>query len=145
MSGAAITVFLDFEGVLNNDGYDGPTLFDPANVAALDFLCNSLPVKDIVISSSFRRGRTVEQLRAMLVAEGFEHGHLVTGMTPLLAFEPNTRANEIRRWCQQNRPAVVLVLDDMDIQTLPVDQFHRIDSSTGLTLKRVEDLISNFA
>ncbi len=65
MATISITLFLDFDGVLNNDNFlrhqknhvrpEAHKLFDPANIASLNKLCCELQIAKIVISSTWRK------------------------------------------------------------------------------------------
>lgn len=97
------TLMLDFDGVLNNEVFlrqqrnrGGSRLFDPDNIANLDQLCALLPVEKIVVSSSWREGRTIEQLRGLLREEGFRRTDLLRDTTgPMAGSGARGRAAEI--------------------------------------------------
>ena len=83
-------MFLDFDGVLNNEPFlrhqrnhpppDGPRLFAHKNMQALNKLCNELPVSSIVVSSSWRTNRDLDELRLLLAREGFSAPGLLDGV-----------------------------------------------------------------
>lgn len=155
MNGAAITLFLDFDGVLSNDAFarhqsesvapGRHRMFDATNLAALDYLCESLPIAQIVVTSSLRRGRSLPQLQEMLAREGFLHAGLIRAVTPNRPFDFEARTAEIHDWCGQYKPARVLVLDDMRLPSLSTEQFFQVDAATGFTMADARKLVARFS
>ncbi len=122
-------VFLDIDGVLNSPGWFGhwppkdevkagidvrdlalvtDTYLDPVAVQRLNRLAGKA---EIVISSSWRYGFTVDQIRWMFERRGF-HGS-VTGATPKLR---ESRGGEILAWLKSKEhlgdPGPFCVVDD---------------------------------
>src|ERR1700749_2682785 len=105
MDSGLITVFLDFDGVLNNQkfvayqhnhvAFTTLALFDPVNIDALNFLCAEIRIERIVISSSWRENRDVAALRNMLSSHGFQRVDLVQDVTPKLGQAYEARVAEI--------------------------------------------------
>lgn len=100
-------VFLDFDGVLNSHLYFKSTPrgkelhddIDPEAVARLNTLCTETGAK-IVVSSTWRLGRPVDALQAILDARGFK-GEVI-GKTEDMRCGPNSdailRGNEVLQW-----------------------------------------------
>lgn len=144
-------LFLDFDGVLNGELFlrhqrnhlpPGATarLFDPDNLAALDHLCVRLDIADIVVTSTWRLGRSREQLRAMLASEGFPRAERIIDATPDFGGGLHARPAEIASWVALHQPLRALVLDDAPL-ALRRD-FVRVDARTGLTLALVESIVA---
>lgn len=142
-------LFLDFDGVLNNEGFlrrqrnhqhHDSRLFDPANLAALEQLCTRLSVSAIVVTSTWRIGRSLAVLRELLAGEGFEQTELMIGATPDLG----SRAAEIARWIAEH-PAEIrpVILDDCELGIR--ENFFRTDAGVGLTMDVVNRVIQSFA
>lgn len=140
-------LYLDFDGVLNNDAFlrhqrnhlaPGEwRLFDPANVAALDLLCARLPVVEIVVSSSWKVGREVEELVGLLAREGARCAGLVRDVTSCRGSSPEHRAREITDHAA-SCPISYLALDDMDLSGWLADgRFYRVSGAVGLTSRDV--------
>src|SRR5690242_6033276 len=97
-------VFLDFDGVLNSFQYIDATRMreplDPAAVARLNAILARSGAK-VVVSSTWRVRRSVEELQRVLVKVGFE-GEVID-KTPVLEHHGTgdpfqVRAMEIRTW-----------------------------------------------
>lgn len=151
-----IVLFLDFDGVLNGDRFlrqqrnhpphGGHRLFDPDNLAALDRLCVQAPVASIVVTSTWRIGRTLAGLRELLAGEGFEQAERIVDVTPDLGAALRSRAIEIRTWIAGHDPIRPLILDDFDLGGElggELEGFFRIDASEGLTLARVDAVLAS--
>lgn len=133
-------VFLDFDGVLNTFaliGRDGRPLdrLDPAAVARLNAIVVRSGAK-VVISSSWRVHRTLDELRAMLAGLGFS-GDVIDRTPELEASlygDPFVaRAREIQAWidAQGEPPESYVILDDAYLEEAA--QFLvKTETSTGL-------------
>ncbi|MFV8756147.1 HAD domain-containing protein [Nannocystaceae bacterium ST9] len=145
-----VVLFLDFDGVLNGERFlrqqrnhsspSGQRLFDPANLAALDQLCLRAPVNRIVVTSTWRIGRSVVALRKLLADEGFERAGRIADVTPDLGAGLRSRAIEIRTWIAAQGPVRAVILDDVELGI--GEGFFRIDASEGLTLARVDEVLA---
>lgn len=156
-------LFLDFDGVLNNVEWYGsaarkeqPALewvdgkprrnsardFDPANLAALGALMRAVPDLLIVVSSTWRFGRTIEELRDLLHPE-VPRGRVI-GKTPRLA--SRLRYEEIRAWLAEYAPGALFVaFDDDTADMIQLDEnFIHVPSSVGLTPEHVEKALAHF-
>ena len=102
-------IFLDFDGVLAPirrwDRYED---LDPACVQVLNEIVARCSA-DIVVSSTWRYGKTVAELQAMLDAEGF--AGRVLDKTP--SGPPGTdRAEEIAAWLAEHDVERYVIIDD---------------------------------
>lgn len=146
-----LTLFLDFDGVLNNENFlrhqknhvkpAEHKLFDPANIASLNRLCAELQIEKIVISSTWKKDRTLNEIQSLLSSEGFMFADKVRDVTPVLGVQYEARADEIKQWISANKPRAVLVLDDFDLAASIVEGFFRVNSAEGLTDKLVDFII----
>lgn len=145
-----LVLFLDFDGVLNGDAFlrhqrnhpsrEGPRFFDPDNLDALDRLCEQLAIEHIVVTSTWRIGRSLAELRRMLADEGFARAHRVVDVTPDFGGGLRARPAEITAWAVQHRPLRMLVLDDAPLALR--QGFVRIDPNTGLTRVLVDAIVA---
>lgn len=101
-------LFLDFDGVLHPEPcYDDAQLF--CRLPLLENLLRGLPDIDLVISSTWRDRRTLEELQALFSAD---IGRRVIGMTPSWKDLPELfetigyqRHTEIEGWLRQSGKA----------------------------------------
>ena len=134
-------LFLDFDGVLNSHDWfkrrltwvswvpDGTRELRenrdicPDNMVQLNKLVEATGA-EVVVSSTWRIGRTLEELRDILQRNGFQG--TVIGMTPKLSdkregnrYVATQRGDEIQAWmdanCQQQDIAFVILDDDSDM------------------------------
>ena len=102
-------VFVDFDGVLAPiRRWDRYGDFEPACIEVLNEIVASARA-DVVISSTWRHGRTVAELQAMLEAKGFT-GRVVD-KTPIGA--PGAeRGDEIAAWLAEHAMGGYVIIDD---------------------------------
>jgi hypothetical protein len=149
------TIFLDIDGVLNSQLYLVSTRsegavrsfnddIDPVAVGFLNGLCRDTNAK-VVISSTWRLNRTLEEMSDILVSRGFA-GELV-GMTPDMRKgkygDCILRGNEILAWIKENRLLIgadyydykhyVIFDDDSDMLLWQNENYFRVDPYVGLT------------
>lgn len=87
-------IFLDIDGVLNNDLLLRQNIFlCPTKVSLLSTFCNDNDI-DIVISSSWRQIYTLDKLKNMLSEEGFINTDRIIDITPVGKFY-KSRGSEI--------------------------------------------------
>ncbi len=153
-------LFLDFDGVLNNTEfynarararafsdlaapYSPREDFDIENMAQLAEIIARLPDLDVVVSSTWRKGATLEKLRDYL-SPAVPRARVVgnTGEHP-----SRERWREVRAWLDANRAHVGrwLALDDdtQDMRQLGTNFLH-VDRKRGLTLEHVEAVLDHF-
>ncbi len=141
------TLYLDFDGVLNNDRFlrrqinllaqSEHSLFDPNNINALNELCATLPVSAIVVTSSWREDRTVHQLSNLLSNAGFSASHLVRDVTPI----GPSRVEEIASHRSLNDINKFIVLDDMSLSPMTRPHFFHVSPATGLTKSLCSEIL----
>lgn len=139
-------IFLDFDGVVETIYWekadDGSWSFNVHkagrnelnNKQAIGWfneLYSKVPY-DIVVSSSWRIGMTVEELQNLITNSGFNPEIKVIGMTPRLYLQ---RGEEIQAWIDENNftGKYIIIDDDSDMcHLLPV--LVRCDCQLGFTI-----------
>jgi hypothetical protein len=114
-------IFLDIDGCLAPIPRPfKQEYFKESCVKALEFVCQEVDVK-IVISSTWRIGQTIKELRKTMSKLGFHYSELVIGKTidytETGEFLYLTRGQEISTWLM-NQPSVesyCIIDDDTDI------------------------------
>ncbi len=142
-------IFLDFDGVLNHQIFFQRTRqetkgqivlarsvdIDPFSVGQLNNLIERTGAK-VVVSSTWRLGRTVEELQEMLSLKNFQG--TIIGITPDFRGEKTVRGNEIEAWRKVNRHSNYVILDDdSDMLLWHRHNFIKVDSYCGLTPNNV--------
>lgn len=121
-------IFLDIDGVLWVGHQGGPDAtgerniyaFGAAQVTELNRIMAIVDDCKIVISSSWRIGRSLEWLREHFAREGFMYPERIIDKTPYLRSETSwdvKRGFEIQRWLDNN-PGVItfcIIDDDSDM------------------------------
>lgn len=145
-------MFLDFDGVLNNESFlrhqrnhplpSGPRLFDPENIAALNRLCSDLPVASIVVSSSWRTDRDLDELRLLLSQEGFNAPGLLDAATGHVADDAEGRALEVAAYVKEMDLEDWFALDDFNLQPYLDVRVPPVHGARGLTSEFVTEIVS---
>jgi hypothetical protein len=139
-------LILDFDGVLNNEPFlrhqknhpSGDKVFDPKNIASLNSLVETIKFDQIVVSSSWKKNRTVEDLRRLLSTEEFAFASLVSDVTP----DCDCREEEITKWLEAADIEDYLVLDDMRLQGFE-HHFYWTDPQKGLSQDDVSQIVGS--
>jgi len=134
-------VFLDFDGVLNSERFSQACNRDPAlslgagslgidakAVALLNRII-ARTAAHLVVSSSWRRQRSLIHLREELTGRGLQ-GH-VLGVTPLGG--GLGRGGEIRAWLEEHAVEGFVVLDDLPPSSGLEPRWVQTDPLHGLT------------
>jgi hypothetical protein len=134
-------IFLDIDGVLNCDTtkeiivvngirYTG---IDPRLVAKLNSIIRQNDVRNIVISSSWRKRWTYKQMEKMLKDAGLAQRVTVISQTPLLSTDFSVpRYEEIESWLRMSRNEYMyLIIDDHQDAEIK-DHFLLTESHFGL-------------
>jgi hypothetical protein len=102
-------VFLDIDGVLAPiRRWDRYGDLEPACIEVLNEIVASARA-DVVVSSTWRHGKTVAELQAMLEGEGFT-GRVVD-KTPTVA-SGGKRGEEVAAWLAEHAVAGYVIIDD---------------------------------
>jgi hypothetical protein len=141
-------IFLDIDGVLNCELFykNWPTgtyiesQICKERISWLNDLCKDVGAK-VVISSTWRMGRTVEELKEVFVGVGatFE----IIDKTPVFKDGGHCRGNEIYEWIKRNQQFTelphydykdyVIIDDDSDMLLGQREHFFQVDNYSGLT------------
>jgi hypothetical protein len=133
-------IFLDFDGVLAPiRRWDRYGDLDPACVRVLnDVVARS--GADVVVSSTWRHGKTVAELQEILKSHGF--AGCVLDKTP--AGEPGAdRGDEISAWLAQHAVSAYVIIDDHSdmgplrhrlVQTRPADGLRPVDGERAIAI-----------
>lgn len=112
-------IFLDLDGVLINpfpawkpdeEDKDGYARFNPACTANLRKLLEAYPELRIVVSSSRRMGKSLEELEAIFAFRGIKNR--IIGKIPEPGEHYLSRAEEITQYVEQQGLRHFLILDD---------------------------------
>lgn len=142
-------LFLDFDGVLNNDFHlrkiknhpsESHHGLDPKNVNVLNQLYKKVPNLNIVISSSWRIGKSIEWLQDLLTDAGFHYSNKIISVTPFSGRGP--RGNKIQKWLDQHLDVAefVIVDDDQDMAHL-MGRLVKTSFRYGLQEKHIEEIL----
>lgn len=150
-------IFLDFDGCINSENFyrNRPAKdsrpyplseIDLVSVGYLNQICLQTGAK-LVVSSTWRHGRTLAELQNILAECGFV-GEII-GVTPSLSHQGNhiVRGNEILKWMQDNEKLLgvsqggydndfeeyIILDDDLDMLYVHRDNFIHVDRSVGIT------------
>lgn len=156
-------IFLDIDGVLNCEEYYKAGRRDatypiselcPTRVQILDDLCTGTNAY-VVISSTWRHGRTEKELANILREAGFNGP--VVGITPDMSkYSWACRGNEIMAWLKDNDRynydsyektdhSYVILDDDSDMLLQQQHNFFQCSPDTGLTTQIAWDIVKFFA
>lgn len=160
-------VFVDVDGVLNNeiwysskecleiskdDTKNEERYFDPRCVSLLNDFTDRSGAK-IIVSSSWRNGRTLTELQDLFKRMGIT-GEVIS-KTPQLRFENNKksvpRGCEIKAWLEDNKQILgdkiskvryVILDDDNDMLWWQRNNYIQVDSFCGITYNTVEKALA---
>lgn len=150
-------IFLDFDGVLNNqiwyvatrgkraDPETGKRILDdidPLCVERLNTLVKNTGAK-VVVSSTWRLNRSIKELQEVLDRNGFQ-GEVIGKTEDLRTYDGGSyilRGNEILKWLEQHDAKsfnsdhinYVILDDDSDMLLWQKDNFVQTDAYCGLT------------
>lgn len=153
-------IYLDFDGVLNNELWfierlneknkhkivnlkeHELTAIDPRCVENLNVIIEATGAK-VVVSSTWRMGREIDELQAILDARGFR-GEII-GKTDNLRGEGCLRGNEIREWQRANADIIgiedkeryVILDDDSDMLYWQRNNMIIVDAYCGITPRTI--------
>lgn len=146
-------LFLDFDGVINSEEYaiaryqtekreyliPGPDVhpdFDPYKIGLIDELLDSLPELRVCISSSWRIGAEIEEIKSYfpksLIASR------IIGKTPYISGVQ--RGYEIQEWIKENPVQKFAVLDDDNDMDDVRANFVRTSWKTGVSYENIKEV-----
>lgn len=150
-------LFLDFDGVMNSVGsfiYNNrqnllgmtevPTheSFCPVASSNLKFILEELPDVQIVVSSTWRKYKTIDTLKKIFDINSIP-SHKIIGTTPI---DPSRyRGSEIEEYLYYNPEVTSFVILDDDTDMYPyLDRLVKTESRDGLTFSKAEQVIEMF-
>jgi len=149
--------FLDFDGVLNSVGsfiYNnrlnllGLTdistheSFDPIACSNLQYILEELPDVQVVVSSTWRKHKTLHALQEMLKTNHVLPGRMI-GITPIS--KDGYRGKEIEAYLKDHTEVTEFVIIDDDSDMEPyMDRLIKTDGKDGLTFSDAEKVIESF-
>lgn len=151
-------IFLDIDGVLYteqsyfyheqknaNEANENETGLCPIAISNLNYIIENSPDTMIVISSTWRISRSIDELSDILHANGFVYVDKIIGTTPCLSTHSN-RHEEILCWLEENGLNSVedwVAIDDYE-NSIPLTHLIHVKQSTGLTIEDAYTLIERF-
>lgn len=151
-------IFLDIDGVLNSaeffarrhkatglmQGGSRPQSINPDALRRLERLVEETGA-EIVVSSTWRIGRTKQDLQKLLRMAGFKYWNLIIGRTPTTNSFNERRGREIKLWLDQHvgeeEPRFVILDDDSDMDEL-LDHLVKSANKRGLTDEEVDAAVA---
>ena len=149
-------IFLDIDGVLNNTNSmaEGVELIAD-KLIMLRILCEELDAY-VVISSTWRKGRTVEYFQDLFQMLGFYYRGRIIGLTPTARssdkdFKGYDRGYEIEKWLNDRKKKnwetgsnevirYCVVDDDSDMLDSQLPYFVHVNRNVGLCWMYVEEI-----
>jgi hypothetical protein len=140
-------IFLDIDGVLNSSRYfiqrnasqqeirehSDADEFDPEAIKLINNLCVDINAY-VVISSTWRIGRTIEELQNLFTCAGATFK--IVGVTPIINYSM-CRGLEVQEWLSKNREYgfedYVIIDDDSDFFIHQIPHFFHVDNYHGIT------------
>jgi hypothetical protein len=146
-------IFLDFDGVLNSQLYyktkgKEDVSIDENSVELLNELCSKTDAS-VVVTSTWRLGRSVEELQLILDKKGFEHRVLDKTLDLRIGEYGDSmlRGNEIYQWIKDHEDIIqakyygyssyLILDDDSDMLYWQRNNFICVDPFCGITNKTV--------
>jgi len=151
-------IFLDFDGVLNSTQFfimreeqwrNGTADLDELCsicISNLNHILDEIEDVQIVISSTWRVGKSTEQLQDILERNGFKYKERVIGCTPCHGYQ-DIRGEEIQEWLDKTNIDVddfVILDDDEDMGKL-MSHLFKTNAKHGLSLETAQQIITRFA
>lgn len=139
-------VFLDFDGVLNSEAscieFQSPYVLDHSCMRALNHIIKETEAC-IVVSSTWRIGKSLRGLTDILLTAGLTLGTRVFDVTPVLHVK---RGLEIQKWLDQAKEtgieveAFVIIDDDSDMEHL-LPYLVKTNNMDGLIWSKAKEAI----
>lgn len=140
-------IMLDFDGVLNSDETPDNLDFSKFAIQELNYLIAKTGAK-IVVSSDWRKGRSVAELQSILELWGFV-GEIIGKTQNLNTYAGwigwetylKLRVQEIEMYLSEHPEIITwIVIDDLPL-LLDLEHFVRTNPEIGLTRENVEEVI----
>lgn len=149
-------IFLDVDGVMavlyqDHEHLADGCAFECFALRNLEAICDAFPEASIVISSTWRLGKTVEQLQSIFRNRGFKYPERIIDKTPRLFYSDKDgekhscpRGVEVEHWLKTHLDydeprAYVIIDDDGDMQFWQRFNFVQTETSHGLTVDMAKE------
>ena len=153
-------IFLDIDGVISGDEEweyflsDNSCGFNRESLICLEYVIDNFPEIKIIISSTWRKGQTVEQLKQLFQLRNFKYWDNIEGRTGVLCFEKNPdgymtvpRGCEIEMWLRSNTESptdqykYAIIDDGSDMMYYQKDSFVHIYYTELFNMKYAQKVI----
>lgn len=140
-------IFLDFDGVMNNEGSFKNGKVEPLDLNAIKLLNSLILATDacIVISSSWRTTNTLDFIQRMMEDSGFNFPEKIIGATSSLSnrtenglWIAKTRGKEIALWLEQVSVSSFVIFDDHDDMDPVKDNLIQTTFEKGLLQEHID-------
>lgn len=147
------TIFLDIDGVLNSmeyaflrmDKYQSSKIWgiDPYAIERFQYIFEKLPITEIVISSTWRKHYSLDELKEVFTEAGFKYSDKIVGYTPSLFHDYNKfRGHEIKQYIQEHNIDNYVIIDDSnDMLPSQRDRMVLTHNASGITFDDVIEII----
>lgn len=131
-------IFLDVDGVLNQDPDGDHQVINPKNVQVLNWLVEKSRAF-VVLSSAWRHFLDLEEFKQEMRQNGFKHPERIIDATPF----GGARGDEIRNYLDMDdertrlggkKVSQYVILDDNDDMADQRDRLVQTNAATGLTM-----------
>jgi len=121
---------------------DSHKAIDPIAMSNLHYILEEVPGVEIVISSSWRKYYSLEDLQELFAKYGI-NGSFIIGTTPVLENQP--RGHEIGLYLKHHPEITdfIIIDDDSDLEPY-MDRLVQVDGKNGLTFSDAENVIKKF-
>jgi len=163
-------IFLDFDGVINSVqsatmhyeflanystlcAFKEPIVGDykasefcPVAVSNLNYILKELPNLKVVVSSFWRRGRTIDELKEIFYYLGLPAERIISKTPTLIG---SHRGEEIQKWLEtqtmlEGGIRYAIVDDDTDMLEEQLPNYFHIDNYHGLLYREALKIIDHF-
>lgn len=133
-------IFLDIDGVMNNESCFTTQRMDPIDPNAIKLLNRLVMDTDacIVISSSWRIGHPLHYLQIIFERAGFEFPERIIGATMEIIGHDKTRGQEIAMWLEQVPVDSFVIFDDDDDMEPVQDHLIQTTFEQGLLQEHID-------
>lgn len=143
-----LIVFLDVDGVLNSvdsaiafhhlkneiEYHSRESQLDTVSIGLLKAVCEKTQAK-IVVSSTWRIGRTVQDFTDLFATYGWDDAPVI-GKTEILRHAGRIRGDEIQMWLDEHAPTnYVIIDDDSDMRPSQKANFVHVSNVNGFRSK----------
>lgn len=121
----------------------------PIAISNLNYVCEQVLDVRIIISSTWRKYFSIEDLKAILIEDGFRYTDRIIGMTPSIPrglTGQSNRGEEIEQWIEGSKEEVEVwvAIDDHSDNNINPDHLILTMQETGFTIIHAYELIERF-